>query len=306
VTAARVRMVGVPPPQNRGGFGAGRGPGFQQRPGAGPAIEQGRPGAEAPSMQQGRPGMGAGPSMQQRPGAGSATQPGRPGGVTPQAPSNQPPADNRSWADRAHALGQPSLPPGQQPRNEPPPQREPQMREPQMREGGDANPSQGRFVPNGSPREFNNSPGAGRSFRDDRPPTVNQPERVEPPPAARPPVNNFSRPQMDRAPPPFENHGIEERRPAESPRFANPPSAPVPNNRFASPPPAPVPSNRGFAPPPPAPSAPVTQPRMAPPPQQPRMAPPPPPPQQRQQAPAQQERGPQQRPGQRGGDPRRN
>jgi hypothetical protein len=254
-------------------------------------MQQGRPGAEGGSMQPGRPGAGAGPAMQQRPGAGA--QPGRPGGVPSQAPANQPPTDNRSWADRAHALGQPSLPPSQQPRSEPPPQ---------MREGGDSSPSQGRFVPNGSPREFNSpqTPGAGRSFRDERPPVTTQPERPEP---ARPPMNNFNRPQqMDRAPPRFENRGSEERRPAEAaaPRFANPPPAPVPNNRFANPPPAPVPSNRGFAAPPPAPvpSAPV-QPRMAP--------PPPPPPQQRQQAPAREERGspPQQRGGQRG-DPRRN
>ena len=308
VTASRVRMVGVPPSQGRGGFEAGRGPAFQQRPGAGPAVQQqGRPGAEGGSM-QGRPGAGAGPAMQQRPGAGPGpgVQPGRPGGVPPQAPANQPPADNRSWAERAHALGQPSLPPSQQPRNEPPPQ----MREPQVREGGDTNPSQGRFVPNGSPREFNNSqaPGGGRSFRDDRVPGANQPERPEP---ARPPMNNFNRPQqMDRGPPVIENRGIEERRPAEAaaPRFANPPPAPVPNNRFANPSPAPVPNNR-FANPPPA-SAPSNRGFAAPPPApvQPRMAPPPPPPpQQRQQAPAREERGGlQQRPGQRGGDPRRN
>lgn len=214
-STARVRMVGSPPqPGNRGGFAGGRGP----------MMQQGRPGA-SPSMQQSRPGgsqMPAGrPPIQVRPGAN-----------TP--PASAPEADNRSWAERAHALGQPSLPPSQAPRNE----RPPQVRD----EGGNAESAQGRFAPNRS-TQFN-----------DRPPAANQPDRADNQPGraepVRPPMNNFNRPQV-------ENPSIE-RRPMPPPqapaqqRFVAPPPASVPSNRFASPPPASVPSNR-FAAPPPAP-----------------------------------------------------
>jgi hypothetical protein len=210
-SAARVRLVGSPPqPGNRGEFAGGRGP----------AMQQGRPGA-SPSMQPSRQGGSAvpgRPAMQARPGAN-----------TP--PQNAPEVDNRSWAERAHALGQPSLPPSQAPRNERP---EP----PPIRDGGDGERAQGRFAPDGTTRGFNN-----------RPSSADQPGRAEP---VRPPMNNFNRPQMERPP-------VEERRPVQPPqapaqqRFAAPPPpAPVPSNRFAAPPPAPAPSNH-FAAPPPAP-----------------------------------------------------
>jgi len=212
-STAHVRLVTPAPQQaNRGGFGEGRGP-------AGRDAREG-----APTLQGHRPPVS-----------------GRPG---TNAPANASPADTRSWADRAHALGQPSLPPSQGPRYE---------RPQQERESGDA---QGRGEQNGSPREFT-----------DRPQFATQPGRVDP---QRPPVNNYTRPQAEeRAPverPQVENRPVEERRPTfeerrpepaqqapvQQQRFAPPPPAPVPQQHFAPPPPAPVPQQH-FAPPPPAP-----------------------------------------------------
>jgi len=161
----------------------------------------------------------------------------RPTAVTPQ-PSE---VDSRNWANRAHAIGQPSLPPSQPPRLDHPP----------MREGGGGVPEQGRVVPNGSFRENEGSqalrPGEpshqtrlpevqrgipGGNFRDNRPPSVSQPEHVEQP---RPPVNTYTRPQMER--PAVTQPQFQERRPAP----ASPPPAPVPRFAAPSPPPGPVP-----------------------------------------------------------------
>ena len=289
-STARVRLVAPSPQQaNHGGFGGGRGPAMQERPGASPSMQSPRPGANFngpregaaanPSMQQSRPGGLVGPAERDaREGvAGGAPQGQRPPNqMRPGAnvPNNAPQQnDNRSWGERAHALGQPSLPPSQAPHFD---------RPAQEREGGDANPTQGRNVPNGSPREFT-----------DRPQFATQPGRVDSP---RPPVNNYTRPQMESRPPQiesrpqmenrpqfenrpqmetrpqFENRSVEERRPTfqerrpepveQAPRFAAPPPAPVPQQHFAPPPPAPVPQQH-FAPPPPAP---VPQQHFAPPP----------------------------------------
>src|SRR3569833_825310 len=147
--------------------------------------------------------------------------------------------DTRSWGERAHALGQPSLPPSQAPHFE---------RPAQEREGGDANPMQSRGVPNGSPREFT-----------DRPQFAPQPGGFVPP---RPPVSNHAPPQFENRPqmenrPQFENRSVEQRRPnfqerrpepvqqaPVQPRFAAPPPAPAPQQLFAPPPPAPVPKQQ--------------------------------------------------------------
>jgi len=277
-TAARVRVLPPSPQQaNRGGFGGGRGPSVQERPGASPSMQQPRPGGFAgPNGRDAHEGVAGGAPQGQRPP--NQMRPGT--NAPPNAPANAPPPDTRSWADRAHALGQSNLPPSQAPHvDRPAPERE----------GGNANPAQGRGVPNGSPREFT-----------DRPQFSTQPGRVDPPrPPAQPapPANNFNRPQMERPPvdrPRFENRSVEERRPnfeqrrpepvqqapAQAPRFAAPPPAPVPQQHFAPPPPAPVPQQH-FAPPPPAP---VPQQHFAPPP--PAAAPPP---QQRQQQPGRQD-----------------
>jgi uncharacterized protein DUF6600 len=277
-STARVRLLAPSPQQaNRGGFGGGRGPAMQERPGASPSMQQPRPesgfnaspsrpgafnppqqsregGAMGPSGRDAREGMpsvqGQRPPMQARPGAN----------VPSNVPNNAPQGDTRSWADRAHALGQPSLPPSQAPRYE---------RPAQERESGDANPAQGRGVPNGSPREFT-----------DRPQFAPQQGRVDPP---RPPVNNYTRPQMERPPverPQFENRSVEERRPNFQERRAEPIQQEPQPQRFVSPPPVP---QQHFTPPP----APPPQQRFTPPPQpaapQQRFTPPPQPaaPQQR-------------------------
>lgn len=294
-SAARVRLVTPSPQQaNRGGSAGGRGPAMQERPGASPSMQQSRPGGTAGPAERGaregrdaHEGVVGGALQGQRP-----PNQMRPGNNMPaNVPNNVPQQnDTRSWGERAHALGQPSLPPSQTPRSE---------RPTQERQGGDANPALGRGVPNGSPREFT-----------DRPQFATQPGRVDQP---RPPVNNYTRPQMENRPqvenrpqlenrpqmenrpqfqnrsqmenrPQFENRSVEERRPsferrpepvqqppAQAPRFAAPPPAPVPQQRFAPPPPAPVPQQR-FAPPPPAP---VPQQRFAPPPPAPVPASPP-------------------------------
>jgi hypothetical protein len=299
-STARVRLVTPSPQQaNHGGFGGRRGPAMQERPGASPSLQQARPGGiTAPAGRDAREGVAGGMPQGQR--APNQMRPGT--NVPANAPNNAPPGDTRSWGERAHALGQPSLPSSQAPHFE---------RPTQERESGDANPAQGRGVPNGSPREFT-----------DRPQFATQPGRVDPP---RPPVNNYtrpqvenrsqvesrpqvenrpqmeSRPQMENRPqlenrpqvenrPQLENRSVPERRPnfqerrpepvqqapAQAPRFAAPAPAPMPQQRFAPAPPAPVPQQR-FAPPPPAP---VQQQRFAPPPPAPvpqqRFAPPPP------------------------------
>ncbi len=267
-STARVRLVAPSPQQaNRGGFGGGRGPAMQERPGANPSMQQSRPGGMVgPGARDAREGVAGGAPQGQRPP--NQMRPGT--NVPANPPRNAPQIDNRSWGERAHALGQPSLPPSQAPRFD---------RPTQEREGGDASPAQGRNVPNGSPREFT-----------DRPQFATQPGRVDPP---RPPVNDYSRPQVESRPqmenrpqfenrpqmenrPQFDNRSVEERRPTyqerrpepvqqapvPTPRYAAPPPAPVPQQHFAPPPPAPVPQQH-FAPPPPAP---VPQQHFAPPP----------------------------------------
>jgi hypothetical protein len=160
-STARVRLVTPSPQANRGGFGGDRGPAIPERPGASPSMQQSRPGGFA-----------------------------RPANTPNNAPQEN---DTRSWGERAHALGQPSLPPSQAPHFE---------RPAQEREGGDANLMQGRAVPNGSPREFT-----------DRPQFAPQPGRVDSP---RPQVEN--RPQFENRPqvenrPQFENRPQVENRP---------------------------------------------------------------------------------------------
>jgi hypothetical protein len=182
-------------------------------------------------------------------------------------PSNPVDADSRSWADRNRALQQRTLPASQGPRFERP------MPAAPIEQGGAARESE-RAEP-------------GATFRNDRPPAVNQPDRVEQP---RPPVNTFERPPpverapMERAPSDrpqvenrgFENHGFEERRampatppPAPVPHFNAPPPPPAPVPHFNAPPPPPAPVPHFNAPPPPPAPVPGSPPaHMAPPPPQ--------------------------------------
>jgi hypothetical protein len=219
----------------------------------------------------------------------------RPGGAA--EPPN--PADSRSWADRAHALEQRSLPASHAPGYVPPPGARP---------NGPAEQGQVRENERGAPN-------AG--FRADRPPAVNQPERFE---QSHPPVTTYQRPPMERAPVerPMERAPVErmpmERGPAERPQFESrgaernmpaSPSAPVPHFQATPPPPAPVPHFQAPPPPPapvphfqatPPPPAPVPH-MNAPPPMQ---APPPrtaPPPQQQHAPPPRDERPQPGRPG---------
>jgi hypothetical protein len=213
-----------------------------------------RPTMQQPTMQQRQP-------MQQRPG-GAAEPPN--------------PADSRSWADRAHALEQRSLPASHAPGYVPPPTARPT----QPAEQGGV-----RDVERGAPNA---------AFRADRPPATNQPDRFE---QSRPPVTTYQRPQVERAPverapverapmvqrapmergpverPQFENRGFERNMPASPPpapvphfQATPPPPAPVPHFQATPPPPAPVPHFN--APPPPPAPVPSAPPRMAPPPQQ--------------------------------------
>ncbi len=221
--AARVRLIG--PAQEAGGRGAVFG-----RPGQ--SIQQGRPGAVAgqqalPAQQQQRMPNQSRLPVQQRP--------------APAAAVNVPPADTRSWAERARALGQPSLPPSQAARERPP-----VVREEERPEG-----IQGAQEERASP---------GRTLRDDRPPSAYQSEQSrQPANTYRPPVERpqeFERPQVERSQPQrpqFENRVIEERRGQASPqapvpRFQAPPPAPVPRFQSPAPPPAPVPTRPGAPP----------------------------------------------------------
>ncbi|HEY6921924.1 MAG TPA: DUF6600 domain-containing protein, partial [Steroidobacteraceae bacterium] len=192
-STARVRLLAPSPQQaNHGGFGGGRGPAMPERPGASPSMQQPRPGGvTGPAERDAREGVVGGAAQGQR--TPNQMRPGT--NAPPNAPTNAPQNDTRSWSERAHALGQPSLPPSQGPRFE---------RPAQEREGGDANPGQGHNVPNGSPREFT-----------DRPQFAPQPGHVDSP---RPPVNNFNPPQMQNRPqveshPQFENRPQVESRP---------------------------------------------------------------------------------------------
>ncbi len=286
-TAAHVRLVGPPREAGRGEVGRGefgRGEASRGEPGRGPAFGGNGAPAARPSIQQH-------PPVQERPGASVQQRPGapvqqRPGAVEPSNPGG---ADGRSWADRAHALDQHSLPPSQAPRYSPP------VRPTEPNEEG------GRGAP-------------GETFRNDRPPSANQPNRFE---QSRPPVNTYERPPVERAPverapmerapverapverpqqferPQFENRGFERSTPASPPaapvphfQATPPPQAPVPHFQATPPPQAPVPHFQAQPPPP----APV--PHAEPPPQQ--RAPPPP---------AREERGPPSRPGR--NEPRR-
>ena len=249
---AHVRLVSPPTQQ------AGQGPGFgrpeQSRPGAAPGL----------SMQQSRP-----PVQQPRAGEapGTAVPPSRPrpGAAAPPA---SPGIDTRSWADREHTLERSTLPPSQAPRfDRPPPAR------------GDG----GASVPNGTYRD---NPGPGRGSQNDRPPQAYQPNRVDPNPVEpnriepnavdqpRPPVNTYSRPQIENRPPveqQFREPAQQQfREPAQQQRFAAPQPPPAPVPRFTAPPPPPAPVPHFTAPPPPP--APV-RPTAPPPPQQ-RAAPP--------------------------------
>lgn len=285
-SSARVRLVAPPERQagqgpgfnGAGGFnrqgqaGAGfnrPGPGGQQRGQAG--AEFNRPGSAGQQPGQagsgfnrsgvgeerpGQTGAGFGRSGAQQPGlAGSAQQ----RQVAPVAPET----DNRSWAERAHALEQHALPPTQGPRNDRPYSPPPRTEQPsEPREYGDGTTDPSRYPSNGITRERD-----GQAFR----PPVQQPRaeqserptygggggqsgRVE---QERPPANNYYRPPM------------EERRPTPEPeqRFNTPapPPAPVPHFNAPAPPPAPVPH---FNAPPPPPAPVPAAPRAAPAPQQ--------------------------------------
>jgi hypothetical protein len=261
-------QVGQRPGFNRPGPGAeqgGRGTDVT-RPGA-TAGQGGRePGAERPGQPAQQAGRGPGfnrPDGSAR-GADRPGQQAQPGFSAPPASSA---SDARALAERERALENSTLPRSQMPRNDRP--------QPQGREGGGI-PAQNGFTPNEAPRgadrsqTFQTAPQplqqqerppnvdrpterSDRSFNNFRPPAAEQPNRVE---QARPPVDTYSRPQV-------ENRQIEER------RFSPPPSAP---SHVTAPPPAPVPRP---APPPPPPSAPshVTAPPPAP---VPHAAPPPP------------------------------
>lgn len=269
--SARVRLVA--PPERQAGRGAGfnGSPGFN-RPGAG--FNRTEPGAQRP----GQAGFNRSEPGGQQPGQAGAgfnrpepgrQQPGQAESVQPRqlapAPSMQrrpevpqqpaPETDTRSWAERAHALEQHTLPPTQSPRNDRPysPPRTEQPEEP--REYGDGTSGPGRYQPGGPMGQPNTITRErdGQTFRPEQQPRAEesqrssfggpagQPGRVE---QERPPVNNYYRPP------------VEERRSAPVPeqRFnapaqAAPPPAPVQHFNAPVPPPAPVPTAPRGAPP---------------------------------------------------------
>ena len=247
-SSARVRLVA--PPERQGG----RGPGFNGAPGFNRSTAGGqqpgqagvgfnRPGTGGQQLGQAGAGFNRPEPGRQQQGQAGSLQPRQ---LAPAAPSMQrrpevpqqpaPATDNRSWAERAHALEQHALPPTQGPRNAPP----------QPREYSDGTLDPGRYPPNTITRESD-----GQTFRPAQQPRVEesergsfggeagQPGRVE---QERPPVNNYNRPSMD------------ERRSAPAPqqRFNTPapPEAPVPHLNLPGPPPAPVPHFNAPAPPP--------------------------------------------------------
>ena len=169
-----------------------------------------------------------GPQAQQANRVQGLNRPGsalpRPTTVMPTPPA---PGDTRSWAERARALQQSTLPPAQS-RASP---AQPRDNSSQPREYNDENyhPQQ-----QSAPQDRSNEverPSSGGAPRDDRPSWSSQPGEVE---QARPPVNS-----------------LEERRSSPAPVTQQPPAT-----RFvAPPPPAPVPT------PPAAPVRPVTPPQ---------------------------------------------
>ncbi len=240
IASARVRLVNAPPQQRGGGavFG-GRGPSALESPRAGtPQPRAGTPDFSA--QRSGGPAQQSRPSFEQRPPMQQQQR-----GVGPPAESVG--ADARSWADRAHALEQRSLPPSQRPRYEPPPM---ERQEAENMPGAGGN----RFEPPPQNRSF--AP-ERPTFRNDRPPEANQPGRVESPPSA----NAYSRPPIERPAierPPVERPQLEERRPmpgapppAPVPHFTSPPPPPAPVPHFTAPPPPPAPVPHFSAPPPP-------------------------------------------------------
>jgi Family of unknown function (DUF6600) len=243
ISSARVRLVGPPPQEGgRSAVFGGRGPSRamgtpQPRAGMPGASEQ----ASGGSVQQSRPSFQQRPSIEQRPGGG--------------APANSAETESRTWADRAHALQQRSLPPSQPLQYQPPP---PARQESDNAPGGNRPevPPQNRSFESEHP-----------VFRSDRPSEANQPGRIE-----QPPVNTYSRPPLER--PPGERPRFEERRPmpaspppAPAPHFNATPPSPAPAPHFSSPPPPPAPVPHFNAPPPPpapVPSSPAAVPRSPP------------------------------------------
>lgn len=206
-----------------------------------PAVTSARVRLIGSPPQQGRPSQ---PSFQQRLPAQQ-----QPGGVPSQ--NAEAAADARSWADRAHALQQRSLPPSQRLRYDPP---SPVREQAESTSGGNS------FETARQNRSF--EPGRP-AFRNDGPPETDQPGRseqmpatnaysrppMERPPVERPPVErpSMERPPVERQPigrPPMERPQFEERRPIQE----APPSAPVPHFNAPMTRPAPVPHSN--APPP--------------------------------------------------------
>jgi len=226
----------------------------------GPSVtQQGRAFSQEVASQQ----MSRMPGIS-RPAAGAAAQARPP--MQQSVPAQQAAeVDNRSWAQRARALEQHSLPsaPPSRTYQPPPVYREGNSGGGAVREYNEENYHPGGVTPQELSSIYNRS--SSEEQREERSP---QPEQV------RAPANTYIRPA------PMENRGQEERRftpPAQmrgqeerrftSPvtnyqrpqevHYAAPPPAPVPEAHYAAPPPAPVPEVHYPAPPPaPVPQAP--------------------------------------------------
>ena len=136
----------------------------------------------------------------------------------PALPSQQGQVDSRSWAQRAHALEQSSLPPA-------PPRPLPSDTG-AVREYNDENYRPGGVRPQELSSEFNRASSEEEEEHQERSPAT-QPEQT------RPPVNTFSRPTESES----QNRVEEERRVAPSvPIYQRPAEAPqAPATRFAPP-----------------------------------------------------------------------
>jgi hypothetical protein len=213
----------------------------------GPGVsQQGRAFASRPAVQQAnRPGSNVAP--QARPLSERQARESPVGA----GPSQQGEVDNRSWAERAHALGQSSLPPAA-PRPIP-------NNSGAAREYNDENYRPGGVRPQELSNELNRS-------------STEEEERASQPAQTRPSVNTFSRPSESES----QNRVEEERRVVPSvPTYQRPAEAPrVPETRYA-PPSAPnfqrpaeaprIPESHFTPPQPPRPQAAPVQPAPSPP-----------------------------------------
>ena len=186
----------------------------------GPAVQQGA------ATQQGR-AFSQGLAPQQTNRTPAFNRPGSPAAPQMRPPTQQdasPPADNRSWAERAHALGQSSLPPA--------PPRANQGNDGAAREYNDENYHPENYRPGGvRPQELSNDLNRESSGEEERP---SQPQQ------ARPPVNNFSRPSQEQSQSQSQSRVEDERRPAQTQSpAANYQRPPETHYNVPSPPPVP-------------------------------------------------------------------